>query len=92
MSDKPWFIRVRTPYSYQIEPHALPGWIASGIYIGAVPLAFLLRPYLGLGRLEWIIGAILFTAWTIGFLVLVFRNSEPAKRVPGKVKRDWNGE
>jgi hypothetical protein len=80
MSEKPWFVRIRTPYSYQIEPRTREGWIASGIYIGAVPLAWLLRPYLGLGRLEWIIAGIMFTAWTIGFLVLVARTSVPENK------------
>ncbi|UYY57668.1 hypothetical protein [Sphingomonas sp. S2-65] len=81
MSERPWFLRVRTPLSYRLEPYSPAGWIATGIYmIGVVLLAMV--PVRGeLDRVEWIAWSIALAVWTIGYLVLAFRNSEAASVV-----------
>jgi hypothetical protein len=74
-SDKPWFIRIRTPASYPLEPYSAPGWIATAVFvIGAIALGAIHR----IGH-DGIIWGILLIGWTIGYLVLAFCNSERAE-------------
>ena len=83
-SDKPWFIRISTPVSYRLEPYSAPGWISTAVFvIGAIAISAIHRIGHDVRR-NWIIWAILMIGWTIGYLVLAFRNSVPAEQVIGQ--------
>lgn len=78
MSDRPWFIRVRTPLSYRLEPYSPAGWAATVIFVlGAAALA-MVHVHRTLTRGAWVVWGIVFAAWVVGYLVLAFRNSEAA--------------
>ena len=88
MSDRPWFIRVRTPLSCRLEPYSPAGWIATGIYLLGVVALALVPGRQDLGRTAWFAWGIVFGGWTIGYLVLAFRNSQAAQIVlPDRVGR-----
>lgn len=80
MTDRPWFIRIRTPFSYRLEPYSLPGWIATIVFVlGALGLGLSRDHLFPPGRTGWVVWGVLFATWLIGYLVLAFRNSERAE-------------
>jgi hypothetical protein len=87
MSDRPWFIRIRTPVSYRLEPYSPAGWISTAVFvIGAIALGAIHRVGHDVRR-NWIVWGILFVAWTIGYLILAFRNSKPAELVVKRARK-----
>ena len=87
MSDKPWFTRIRTPASYRLEPYSPAGWIATAVFVfGALASSSIL--YFGHeSRAAWIVWGIVLGTWTIGYLVLAFRNSTSAELLVDLAKK-----
>lgn len=84
MSEKPWFVRIRTPFRYRIMPYSAPGWIATAVYVLGV-IALGATRHLGQDpRTAWWRWLMLFAVWTIGYIVLAIRMSVGAD---GVIKR-----